>query len=143
MPFEQKLNSKLYTFPDNTFFDSPCRRRSFPVVLVVGFSVCIFVTWCLINKDKLLARLQTVILITYHYSYECCPTTTRSSYVSLLREQLCQKMRILSPKIFLYMGLAQFFCCCKNPIWWHIIYWPIFYLPCQQAKDVKVKMIFT
>ena len=104
---------------------------------VGSWCVCIFVTWCLINKDKLLARLQTVILITYHYGYECSPNTTRSSYVSFLREQLCQKMRILSPKIFVIYGSCTIFCCYKNLIWWHIIYWPIFYLPCQQATSVK------
>ena len=89
-------------------FWQPMSTSFLPGCVGCWFRVCIFVTWCLINKDKLLARLETVILITYHYGYECSPATTCFSYVSLLREQLCQKMRILSPNIFLYMGPAHF-----------------------------------
>ena len=52
-----------YTSQKGFFFYIDSTRR------FARMFICIFfhVTWCLINKDKLLARLQTVILITYHY----------------------------------------------------------------------------
>ena len=112
----KEISDVGYTSQKGFFFYIDSTRR------FARMFICIFfhVTWCLINKDKLLARLQTVILITYHYGMNTVAAPHNTLLLCVFNTWACiankngDLIAFRSFSHIYFLVEKDFFCCCKT-----------------------------